>query len=72
MQAEAFPDVSASITANIPVFREQLAVLVSTGKAKEAIGEQLPHEQVRRLTDKDVEKYQKMYDAYVGKKLLKP
>ena len=47
-------------------------MLASTGKAKEAIGEQLPHEQVGRLTDMDVEKYQKMYDAYVGKKLLKP
>ena len=42
---------------NIPGLREQLAVLVSTGKAKEAIGVQLTHEQLKRLTDKEVEKY---------------
>ena len=35
---------------DIPALREQLAVLVSTGKAKEAIGVQLTHEQVRRLS----------------------
>ena len=44
---------------DIPALREQLAVLVSKGKAKEAIGEQLTHEQVKRLTDKEVEKYTK-------------
>ena len=41
---------------DIPALREQLAVLVSTGKAKEAIGLQLTYEQVKRLSDKDVEK----------------
>ena len=41
---------------NIPALREQLAVLVSTGKSKEAIGVQLTHEQLKRLTDKEVEK----------------
>ena len=35
--------------ANTPDFREQLAILVSTGKCKEAIGVNLTHEQVRRL-----------------------
>ena len=53
---------------NIPALREQLAVLVSTGKAKEAIGVQLTHEQVKRLSDKDVEKYIKHYETYVGSK----
>jgi len=53
---------------DIPALREQLAVLVSTGKAKEAIGVQLTHEQVKRLSDKDVEKYTKRYDTYVGSK----
>ena len=53
---------------NIPAMREQLAILVSTGKAKEAIGVQLSHEQVKRLTDKDVEKYNKRYETYVGAK----
>ena len=37
---------------DIPALREQLAVLVSTGKAKEAIGVQLTHEQVKRLSEK--------------------
>ena len=52
------PDLT-SLTApgpDIPALREQLAVLVSTGKAKEAIGVQLTHEQLKRLTDKEVEK----------------
>ena len=64
------PDLS-SLTApgpDIPALREQLAVLVSTGKAKEAIGVQLTHEQVKRLSDKDVEKYTKRYETYVGSK----
>ena len=52
----------------IPALLEQLAVLVSTGKAKDAIGVQLTHEQVKRLSDKDVEKYAKRYDTYVGAK----
>ena len=53
---------------DIPALREQLAVLVSTSKAKEAIGVQLTHEQVKRLSDKDVEKYTKRYETYVGSK----
>ena len=43
-------------------------MLVSTGKAKEAIGVQLTHEQVKRLSDKDVEKFTKRYETYVGSK----
>ena len=64
------PDLT-SLTApgpDIPALREQLNVLVSTGKAKEAIGVQLTHEQVKRLSDKDVEKYIKRYETYVGSK----
>ena len=53
---------------DIPALREQLAVLVSTGKAQEAIGVKLTHEQVKRLSDKDVEKYTKRYKTYVGSK----
>jgi len=53
---------------DIPALREQLAVLVSTGKAEEAIGVQLTHEQVKRLSDKEVETYTKRYEAYVGSK----
>ena len=51
---------------DIPALREQLAVLVSTGKAKKAIGVQLIHEEVKRLSDKDAETYTKRYEAYVG------
>ena len=51
-----------------PAKREKLAVLVSTGKSKEAIGVQLTHDAVKRLSDKDVEKYTKRYEAYVGNK----
>ena len=81
LAAEAFKDVmqmleveptapasAASLQPDIPALREQLAVLVSTGKSKEAIGAQLTHEQVKRLTDKDVVKYSKRYQAYVGAK----
>ena len=52
----------------IPAQRQKLAVLVSTGKSKEAIGVQLSHEQVQRLSDKDVQKYCKRYEAYIGNK----
>ena len=52
--------------ANIPAIREQLVILVSTGKCKEAIGVNLTQEQVRRLDDKDVMKYCKRYESYVG------
>jgi len=49
---------------DIPALCEQLAVLVSTGKA---IGVQVTHDQVKRLSDKDVEKYTKR-ETYVGSK----
>ena len=51
---------------DIPALREDLAILVSTVKCKEAIGTNLTHEQVRRLEDKDVMKYSKRHEAYVG------
>ena len=53
---------------DIPAKREKLAILVSTGKDKEVIGVQLTHEQVKRLSDKDVEKYSKRQEAYIGSK----
>ena len=54
--------------ADIPALREEFAILVSTGKCKEAIGVNLTHEQVRRLDEKDVMKYYKRYEAFVGAK----
>ena len=69
---EATPDTTAPteiVVANdIPAKREKLAILVSTDKSKEAIGVQLTHEQVKRLSDKDVEKYNKRQEAYIGSK----
>ena len=73
---EAQPEESTSATSlvsltnddNIPSQREKLAILVLTGKSKEAIGVQLTHEQVKRLPDKDVQKYSKRYEAYIGNK----
>ena len=53
---------------DILALREQLAILVSTGKCKEAIGVNLTHEQVRRLEDKDVMRHYKRYETYVGAK----
>ena len=53
---------------DISAKREQLAVLVATGKAKEAVGVQLTHDQVKRLSDKEVEKYHKRQEAYIGSK----
>ena len=53
---------------DIPALREQLAILVSTGKCEEAIGVNLTHEQVRRLDEKEVMKHYKRYETYVGAK----
>ena len=54
--------------ADIPALREDLAILVSTGKCKEAIGVNLTHEQVRRLDEKEVIRHAKRYQVYVGSK----
>ena len=58
----------ASTQPGIPALREQLATLVSAGKTKETIGVLLTHEQVKRLSDKDVEKYFERYEVYVSSK----
>ena len=72
---EATPDTAEPGIVNlvtpandIPAKREKLAILVSTRKSKEAIGVQLTHEQVKRLSNKDVEKYSKRHEAYIGSK----
>ena len=65
---EAEPASSPAAGPDIPALREQLAILVSTGKCKEAIGVNLTHEQVRQLEDKDVMKHYKRYETYVGAK----
>ena len=72
LEAEPAPDslglASLAPGNDIPAKREKLAVLVSTGKAKEVVGVQLTHEQVKRLSDKEVEKYHKRQEAYIGSK----
>ena len=72
LEAEPAPDslglASLAPGNDIPAKREKLAVLVSTGKAKEAVGVQLTHDQVKRLSDKEVEKYHKRQEAYIGSK----
>ena len=55
--AAALPAALPAAGPDIPALREQLAILVSTGKCKEPIGVNLTQEQVRRLDDKDVMKY---------------
>ena len=62
------PGGNALVQPDIPSMREQLAFLVSTGKAKESVGVHLPHEQVKGFTDKKVEKHYKRYETYVGAK----
>ena len=68
LEAEPASLPAAAPGPNIPALRAQLAILVSTGKCKEAIGVNLIHEQGRRLEDKDVMKHCKRYEAYVGAK----
>ena len=68
LEAEPVESTTSTNDDNIPSQREKLAVLVSTGKWKEAIGVQLTHDQVKRLSDKDVQKYSKRYEAYIGNK----
>ena len=70
LEAEPAPSAlpAALPATNIPDLREQLAILVSTGKCKEAIGVNLTHKQVRRLDEKEVMKHYKRYETYVGTK----
>ena len=53
---EAEPKISSD-------HREQLAVLASSGKAKEMIGESLTQDQVKKLSEQDVENHFKGYEA---------
>ena len=66
LETEPAPALPVAAGPDIPALREQLAILVSPGKCKEAIGVNLTHEQVRRLEDKDVMRHYKRYETYVG------
>ena len=65
---EAKPATSPVPGPDIPALREQLAILVSTGKCKEAIFVNLTHDQVKRPDDKKVMRHCKRYETYVGAK----
>ena len=68
LEAEPASSPAAVPGPDIPAHREQLAILVSTGKCKEAIGVNLTHDEVKRLDDKDVVRHYKRYETYVGAK----
>jgi len=68
LEAEPTNAPEPAPTANIPALREQLAILVNAGKCKEAIGANLSLAQVKQLDDKDVMKYHKRYETYLGAK----
>ena len=68
LEAEPTSSPAAVPGPDIPAHREDLAILVSTGKCKEAIGVNLTYDHVRRLDDKDIMKYSKRHEAYVGTK----
>ena len=68
LEAEPTSSPAAAPGPDIPALREQLAILVSTGKCKEAIGAQFTHDQVKRMPDKDVMRACKRYETYVGAK----
>jgi len=48
--------------------REQLAGLVASGRVKEMTGIELSQDQVKRLSEKDVEKYFKRYETSLSSK----
>ena len=68
LEVEPASSPAAAPGPDIPALREQLPILVSTGKCKEAIGVNLTHEHVKRLEDKDVMRHYKRYETYVGAK----
>lgn len=49
--------------------REQLAVLVRSGKVKEMIGQDPTWDHVKRLSGKDVERYSKRYETSLSEKM---
>ena len=49
-------------------YREQLAVLVASGKAKEMIGISLTQDQVKKLSEQGVKTYFQRYGAFLSSK----
>lgn len=70
MELEAAPalsplegQITEGSTSEAAAHREQLAILVASGKPKEFVGVNLTHDDVKKLPEKDVEKYYKRYVA---------
>ena len=65
LEAEPSSSQIGSVT-GIPELREELALLVVMGKAKEALGKNLTHKEVQCLSNSDVKKYAQRYKAFLG------
>ena len=65
LEVEPASSPAATPGPDIPSLREQLAILVSTGKCKEAIAVSLTHDQLKRLENKDVMRHYKRYETNV-------
>ena len=68
MEEEALKDVMNILEAEpdseaLATHREQLAILEASGNVKEMTGVDFTQDQVERLSEKDVEKYFKRYEA---------
>ena len=48
---------------------DQLTVVIASGKAKEMIGVSLTQDQVKKLSEQDVEKYFKRFEASLSSKI---
>ena len=48
--------------------KEQLNILVSSGKCKEMIGKDLTHEQVNKLSEEETKKFHKRYEVALASK----
>jgi hypothetical protein len=48
--------------------KEQLSVLISSGRCKEMVGKELTHEEVKKLPETEVKKYYKRYEAALASK----
>lgn len=51
-----------------PAYREQLSIPVLTSNCKEAVDVVLTHEDMKKLSEKNVEKYYKRWEGCAGAK----
>lgn len=60
---------TSSGTGQITDHREQLAILVASGKTKEFIGARLSQDDVKKLNEQEVEKFYKRYQAALASRV---